>query len=131
MSMSDPLADMLVQIRNAQQCGKAEVTLPYSRMKHRISKVLEQEGYLGRVEQGYVSGNSVLTLGLKYHNGRRVIDMIQRVSKPGKRVYKSSQNIPYVMGGLGIAVISTSSGVMSDREARAKGVGGEVVCLVA
>jgi len=131
MSMSDPIADMLTRIRNAQLAEKATVRMPSSGVKVSIAKVLKDEGY---IEDFGVSGEGdrpQLEIALKYYAGRPVIERIERVSKPGLRIYKSKDDIPRVMNGLGIAIVSTSRGVMTDRKARATGVGGEVICIVA
>lgn len=130
MSMSDPIADMLTRIRNAQAMEKAVVSMPSSKVKVSIAKVLKDEGY---VEDFAVKGDAkpVLEIQLKYYAGRPVIEKIERVSTPGLRVYKGSQELPKVMNGLGVAIVSTSRGVMTDHKARAQGVGGEVLCLVA
>jgi small subunit ribosomal protein S8 len=129
MSMQDPLADMLTRIRNAQQVGKTTVTMPSSKLKISVAKVLFNEGY--------VSGHSVsegakqeLTIELKYFEGKPVIAEIDRVSRPGLRNYAGKTALPTVRGGLGVAIVSTSKGVMTDRAARAAGVGGEVLCTV-
>lgn len=129
MSMSDPVADMLTRIRNGQHANKASVTMPSSKQKVAIAKVLESEGYIA----GYtISDDSKpqLTIELKYFEGRPVIAKIQRVSRPGLRIFKNKSELPLVDGGLGVAIISTSKGVMSDRAARAAGEGGEVICTV-
>ena len=131
MSMSDPNADMLTRIRNAQAVEKAAVTMPSSKVKVAIAKVLKDEGY---IEDFAIRGEAAkpeLELQLKYYAGRPVIERIERVSKPGLRIYKGAEDLPRVMNGLGVAIVSTSSGVMTDRHARAKGVGGEVLCVVA
>jgi small subunit ribosomal protein S8 len=131
MSMSDPVADMLTRIRNAQAMEKKNVVMPSSKLKVAIANVLKDEGYIDSfvVEQ---SGNkSSLIVDLKYYAGSAVIEMIERVSKPGLRIYKGSKDIRPVKNGLGIAIVSTSRGVMTDREARKIGVGGEVLCYVA
>ncbi len=130
MSMSDPIADMLTRIRNAQAMEKAVVSMPSSKVKVSIAKVLKDEGY---IEDFAVKGDAkpVLEIQLKYYAGRPVIEKIERVSTPGLRVYKGSQELPKVMNGLGVAIVSTSRGVMTDHKARAQGVGGEVLCLVA
>jgi small subunit ribosomal protein S8 len=132
MSMSDPIADMLIRIRNAQMVGHVEVAMPASRLKASIAKVLKDEGY---IEDFAVRENGdakkELRIGLKYYAGRPVIERLERVSKPGLRVYKGRDDIPRVMNGLGVAILSTSRGVMTDRKARADGVGGEVLCIVA
>lgn len=129
MSMSDPIADLLTRIRNGQTAAKAEVAMPASKMKESIVKVLKDEGY---IKDYSVSDDAKpeLTVKLKYFEGRPVIDMIKRVSRPGLRIYKNKDELPRVLNGLGIAVISTSNGVMTEREARATGCGGEVICLV-
>ena len=132
MSMSDPIADMLTRIRNAHSAEMNTVSIPSSGTKKAIAEVLKAEGYIASVEEGKDSkGFSSLELTLKYYQGKPVIDMIKRVSKPGCRVYKTKDEIPAVQDGLGIAIISTSKGIMSDRNARKAGVGGEVICFVA
>jgi small subunit ribosomal protein S8 len=131
MSMSDPIADMLTRIRNAQTVGHTEVAMPASRLKASIAKVLKDEGY---IEDFALRENGVmkeLRIALKYYAGRPVIERLERVSKPGLRVYRGRDDIPRVMNGLGVAILSTSRGVMTDRKARADGVGGEVLCIVA
>ena len=131
MAMSDPIADMLTRIRNAQLAEKATVAMPSSKLKVAIAAVLKDEGYL----DGYVvrqdGAKASLELALKYYAGRPVIERIERVSKPGLRIYKGSGDIPVVMNGLGVAIVSTPKGVMTDRKARASNVGGEVLCFVA
>ena len=131
MSISDPIADMLTRIRNGQMVDKTEVTMPSSTLKVAIAKVLEDEGYIDGYTVDASDGKPVLRIGLKYYAGRPVIEMIERVSRPGLRVYKNHETIPQVMNGLGIAIISTPKGVMTDRKARAAGIGGEVLCVVA
>ena len=135
MSMSDPISDMLTRIRNAQMVGHTEVSMPASRLKAAIAQVLKDEGYIEdfalRDKAGKSGTHKELHIGLKYYAGRPVIERIERVSKPGLRVYKGSNDIPKVMNGLGVAILSTSRGVMTDRKARADGVGGEVLCIVA
>ena len=131
MSMSDPIADMLTRIRNAQAAEKASVAMPSSRLKQAIAKVLKDEGYIDDFAVREAEGKPTLEIGLKYYAGRPVIEKIERVSRPGLRIYKPSKDIPRVMNGLGIAIVSTSKGVMTDRAARASGVGGEVLCIVA
>jgi small subunit ribosomal protein S8 len=130
MSMSDPIADMLTRIRNAQAMEKVVVRMPSSKVKLSIAQVLKDEGY---IEGFSVKGESKpeLEIQLKYYAGRPVIEKIERVSKPGLRIYKGAQDLPKVMNGLGVAIVSTSHGVMTDRKARAQGVGGEVLCVVA
>jgi len=131
MSMSDPIADMLTRIRNAQSVEKAVVTMPSSKLKAAIAQVLKDEGYI----EGYAvrgePGKPELEISLKYYAGRPVIERIERVSRPGLRVYKGRNDIPSVMNGLGVAIVTTPRGVMTDRKARASGVGGEVLCYVA
>jgi small subunit ribosomal protein S8 len=129
--MSDPIADMLTRIRNAQCVEKSTVKMPSSKVKLAIAKVLKDEGYVDDFSVDDNSGKPELHIGLKYYAGRPVIEKIERVSRPGLRIYKSSQELPKVMNGLGIAIISTSGGLMTDRKARANGVGGEVLCIVA
>ena len=131
MSMSDPIADMLTRIRNAQMVGHTEVIIPASKLKASIAKVLKDEGYIEDFAQRDKDGKPALAVSLKYYAGRPVIERIERVSKPGLRVYKGRDDLPKVMNGLGIAILSTSRGVMTDRKARADGVGGEVLCIVA
>jgi small subunit ribosomal protein S8 len=128
--MTDPIADMLTRIRNAQLTERAVVAMPVSKVKLAIAKVLKDEGYIDGFK---VSGEAkpVLEIALKYHAGRPVIEKIERVSRPGLRIYRAKDDIPRVMNGLGIAIVSTSQGVMTDRKARANGVGGEVLCIVA
>ncbi|WP_157670830.1 30S ribosomal protein S8 [Chitinibacter sp. GC72] len=130
MAMHDPIADMLTRIRNAQRADKASVVMPSSKLKVAIAKVLHDEGY---VESFVVSGDvkPVLTIELKYYAGRPVIERLDRISKPGLRDYRSTGDIPSVMNGLGVAILSTSKGVMTDRKARANGIGGELLCIVA
>lgn len=130
MSMTDPIADMLTRVRNGQMSNKASVSMPSSKTKIAIANVLLSEGYINsvNVEEGT---KPTLTIGLKYFEGRPVMDMLKRVSKPGLRIYKSKNDLPSVMGGLGVAVISTPKGIMSDRAAREAGIGGEVICTVA
>lgn len=130
MSMQDPIADFLTRIRNGQAAGKIAVTMPSSRQKLAIANLLLQEGYLSAVrESGEVK--KVLELELKYYQGKPVVEMIQRVSRPGLRVYKKARDLPRIMNGLGIAVVSTSRGLMTDRAARRDGLGGEIICYVA
>ena len=127
--MSDPIADMLTRVRNAQAASKDDVTMPSSKLKLAIAKVLLDEGYIA----GYSADDAVkpsLTVALKYYEGRPVIDELKRVSRPGLRIYKNKDDLPKVLNGLGIAIVSTSAGVMTDREARAAGRGGEVICTV-
>ena len=130
MSRHDPISDMLTRSRNAQRANKASVAMPSSKLKVAIAKVLKEEGY---VEDFSVSteAKATLEIQLKYYAGRPVIERIQRVSRPGLRVYKGSSDIPTVMNGLGVVIVSTSKGVMTDRKARANGVGGELLCVVA
>lgn len=130
MSMSDPVADMLTRIRNGQSASKHVVVMPSSTMKISIAKVLKQEGYIADYAVEKNGNHDELTITLKYYQGRPVIDNVARVSRPGLRIYKSKDELPSVLGGLGIAIISTSKGVMTDRAARAIGNGGEVICTV-
>ena len=130
MSMSDPIADMLTRIRNAQKARKESVTIPASKLKLSIAEVLQQEGYIDSVESEEDGVHKSIRVGLKYHRSAPVIERIERVSRPGLRVYKSAADLPRVQGGLGVAIVSTSGGVMTDREARAQGRGGEVLCVV-
>ena len=131
MSMSDPIADMLTRIRNAQSTNKPSVTMPASKLKGAIASVLKDEGYIDDFMVQAVDGKPQLNISLKYYAGRPVIEKIERVSRPGLRIYKGSQDIPKVMNGLGVTIVSTSKGVMTDRKARAAGIGGEVLCVVA
>ena len=131
MSMSDPIADMLTRIRNAQAAKKTRVSMPASKLKAAIVGVLKEEGYVEDFAVRDVDGKAVLDVALKYYAGRPVIEKIERVSRPGLRIYKGSKEIPRVMNGLGVAIVSTPSGVMTDRKARASNVGGEVLCIVA
>ncbi|AGF48691.1 small subunit ribosomal protein S8 [Candidatus Kinetoplastibacterium oncopeltii TCC290E] len=131
MSMSDPIADMLTRIRNAQQTDKVKVIIPSSNIKIAIATVLKEEGYIDSFEIKGVANKPEIEIILKYYAGRPVIERIDRVSRPGLRVYKKSSSIPQVMNGLGIAIVSTSHGVMTDRKAKANGIGGEVLCYVA
>lgn len=130
MSMTDPIADMLTRIRNGQQAGFTEVSMPSSRQKVAIAKVLEAEGYISGSKLADNDGKPVLQIVLKYYQGKPVIERLQRVSKPGLRIYKGKDELPRVLGGLGVAIVSTSKGIMSDRAARATGQGGEVLCMV-
>jgi len=129
--MSDPVADMLTRIRNAQQSEKQTVAVPASKLKAAIAKVLKDEGYIEDYAVRSEDGKSQLDISLKYYAGRPVIEKIERVSRPGLRIYKPSKDIPVIMNGLGVAIVSTSKGVMTDRKARGMGVGGEVLCIVA
>lgn len=129
--MSDPVADMLTRIRNGQGTNKVSITMPASKLKKAIASVLKDEGYIENFVEHEVQGKPVLNIELKYYAGRPVIEKIERVSKPGLRIYKASQSIPEVMNGLGVAIVSTSKGVMTDRKAKAAGIGGEVLCYVA
>jgi small subunit ribosomal protein S8 len=129
--MSDPIADMLTRIRNAQAAERTYVGMPSSKLKVAIANVLKDEGYIDDFKVTQDGPKSTLEIGLKYYAGRPVIEKIERVSRPGLRIYKGSKDIPPVMNGLGIAIVSTSRGVMTDRKARANGVGGEVLCIVA
>jgi small subunit ribosomal protein S8 len=131
MSMSDPIADMLTRIRNAQRVEKAEVSMPASKLKVAIAQVLKDEGYIDGFQVITQDGKPELRIDLKYYAGRPVIERLERVSRPGLRIYRGRDAIPPVMNGLGVAIVSTSRGVMTDRKARSQGVGGEVLCYVA
>lgn len=131
MSMSDPIADMLTRIRNGQAAGKAAVRIPASKQKNALAQVLKDEGYIIDFGAAEMDGKPAIEVTLKYFQGEPVIDYIQRVSRPGLRIYKSREELPKVRGGLGIAIVSTSKGVMTDREARNQGHGGEVIAYVA
>jgi len=130
MSMTDPIADFLTRIRNGQAAGKTEVSMPSSKVKLAIAQVLKDQGYIDTFEVSTEDGKSTLAIGLKYYQGRPVIDRLERISRPGLRVYRGKDELPAILGGLGVAIISTSRGVMTDREARAAGHGGEVLCIV-
>ncbi len=131
MSMSDPIADMLTRIRNAQAVDKSVVKMPSSKLKVAIAQVLKDEGYIDGFALSDEGGKAELEIALKYYAGRPVIERIERVSRPGLRVYKGRDAIPQVMNGLGVAIVTTPKGVMTDRKARQTGVGGEVLCYVA
>jgi small subunit ribosomal protein S8 len=131
MSMSDPIADMLTRIRNAQVVKKTNVVMPSSKVKVAIANVLKDEGYIEDFAVAEADGKAELKIGLKYYAGAPVIERLQRVSRPGLRIYKGKDDIPSVMNGLGVAIVSTPKGVMTDRKARATGVGGEIICYVA
>ena len=130
MSMSDPIADMLTRIRNGQSAGKKSVKLPSSKLKVAIVKVLKAEGYVTDFKTETTGSHTEMTIELKYYQGVPVIEKVKRVSRPGLRIYKSKDELPKVLAGLGIAIVSTSNGVMTDRAARAIGHGGEVICTV-
>jgi small subunit ribosomal protein S8 len=131
MSMSDPIADLLTRIRNGQAVNKVSISMPSSKQKLALAKLLKDEGYINDFSVDSSSGKAVLTLALKYFQGKAVIEEITRVSRPGLRIYKNCKDLPKVRGGLGIAIVSTSKGVMTDRAARAAGHGGEVIAYVA
>jgi small subunit ribosomal protein S8 len=131
MSMNDPIADLLTRIRNGQSAGKPEVSVQSSRVKEAIARVLKAEGYINDFVVSKDGGRSTLVIALKYHAGKPVIERIERVSRPGLRNYRAKDDLPKVLGGLGIAIVSTPAGVMTDREARRVGQGGEVLCVVA
>ena len=130
MSMTDPIADMLTRIRNGQKARKVNVVMPSSKEKLAIAAVLKEEGYITDFKTPDDGAKDELRIELKYFEGSPVIADVQRVSRPGLRVYRGKDELPEVLGGLGISIVSTSAGVMSDRQARAKGVGGEVICVV-
>ena len=131
MSMSDPISDMLTRVRNGQQAGKISVSMPSSKRKVAVASLLQEEGYISGFSVREDSTKALLQIDLKYFQGKPVIEMVQRVSRPGLRIYKGSKELPKVQGGLGIAIISTSKGLMTDRAARAAGHGGEVMAYVA
>jgi small subunit ribosomal protein S8 len=131
MSMSDPIADMLTRIRNAQSVDKTAVTMPSSKLKVAIAQVLRDEGYIDGFAVRQEGGKAELEIALKYYAGRPVIERIERVSRPGLRIYRGRDALPQVMNGLGVAIVTTPKGVMTDRKARATGIGGEVLCYVA
>ena len=128
--MTDPIADMLTRIRNGQRAGKVAVSMPSSKLKQSIASVLKDEGYVAGFQVDEAAGKPTMSVELKYYDGQPVIDMLKRISRPGLRIYKASDELPRVQGGLGIAIVSTSKGVMTDRAARAAGEGGEVLCYV-
>ena len=130
MSMTDPISDMLTRIRNGQKAQKVSVSMPASKLKVAVAQVLAAEGYVTDVSVGGEGAQLTMTVTLKYHHGRPVIERLQRASRPGLRLYARGADVPKVQGGLGVAIISTSKGVMTDRQARAEGHGGEVLCLV-
>jgi small subunit ribosomal protein S8 len=129
--MSDPIADMLTRIRNAQMTEKVSVAMPSSQLKVAIAKVLKDEGYIEDFRVAGEQAKPQLEIALKYYAGRPVIEKIERISKPGLRIYRGKEDLPRIMNGLGVAIVSTSKGVMTDRKARASGIGGEVLCVVA
>jgi small subunit ribosomal protein S8 len=131
MSMTDPIADMLTRVRNAQAVGKTAVSMPSSKLKTSIAQVLKDEGYIEGFAVRENDGKPELEVSLKYYAGQPVIEKIERISTPGLRVYRGRDDLPKVMNGLGVAIVSTSKGVMTDRKARASGIGGEVLCIVA
>ena len=131
MSMTDPIADLLTRIRNGQTAGKTEIQLASSKLKTAVAKVLKDEGYISDYRLEADSAKPTLTIGLKYFEGRPVIDRIERVSKPGLRIYRGKDDLPKVLGGMGTVIVSTPKGVMTDKQARAIGQGGEVLCIVA
>ena len=131
MSMSDPIADLLTRIRNAQMVAKTSVSVPSSKVKVAIAQVLKDEGYIDGFQVKSADGKSELEIALKYYAGRPVIERIERVSRPGLRIYKNRHQLPTVMNGLGVAIVSTPRGLMTDRKARATGIGGEVIGIVA
>jgi small subunit ribosomal protein S8 len=130
MSMTDPIADMLTRVRNGLSANKVEVSMPSSKVKRSVAQVLKDEGYISDFAVQDIDGKPVLNVTLKYYQGKPVIETIKRVSRPGLRVYKGKDELPSVMGGLGVAIVSTSAGVMTDRAARKAGHGGEVLCTV-
>ncbi len=131
MSMSDPIADMLTRIRNAQHTRKVSVRMPASKLKAEIARVMKEEGYIQDFHVEPCDGKPQLVIELKYFEGEPVIEQIERVSRPGLRIYKGAEELPKVRGGLGVAIVSTSKGVMTDRAARKAGIGGEIICNIA
>jgi small subunit ribosomal protein S8 len=131
MSMTDPIADLLTRIRNAQTARKTEVTMASSKVKTAIVRVLKDEGYVEDFRLDNEGGKATLTIGLKYYEGRPVIDRLERVSRPGLRIYRGKDELPKVLGGMGTVIVSTPKGVMTDKQARSIGQGGEVLCIVA
>lgn len=130
MSMTDPIADMLTRVRNGQKARKVSVAMPASSVKVSVAKVLKDEGYVTDYSTEGEGAEAKLTVELKYYEGVPVIERVQRVSRPGLRVYRGKDDLPKVLGGLGVAIVSTSAGVMSDKQAREQGIGGEVLCIV-
>ncbi len=130
MTMTDPISDMLTRIRNGQKARKVSVSMPASKAKEAVARVLKDEGYIAGYTVGGDGATKELSVELKYFEGAPVIERIQRASRPGLRIYRGKEDLPRVLGGLGVAIVSTSAGVMSDREARKKGIGGEVICIV-
>lgn len=131
MSMTDPIADLLTRIRNGQTARKSEVSMPSSKLKTAIARVLKDEGYIADFQLDTEGARTKLTIGLKYYEGRPVIDRLERVSRPGLRIYRGKDELPKILNGLGTVIISTPKGVMTDRQARSIGQGGEVLCIVA
>ena len=129
MTMQDPTADMLTRIRNAQRANHPTVTMPSSKLKASVCEVLKREGYIEGFDVA-ADAKPTLTIALRYHRGRPVIETVKRISRPGLRTYRGTDALPKVMGGLGVSIVSTNKGVMTDREARAQGIGGEVLCTV-
>jgi len=130
MTMTDPISDMLTRIRNGQKARKVSVSMPASKAKEAVARVLKEEGYIADYSVAGDGATKELSVELKYFEGAPVIERIQRASRPGLRIYRGKEDLPKVLGGLGVAIVSTSAGVMSDREARKKGIGGEVICIV-
>jgi len=130
MSMTDPISDMLTRIRNGQKARKVSVSMPASKAKTAVARVLKDEGYIADFSTASDGSKEALTVELKYFEGKPVIERIQRVSKPGLRIYRPKDELPKVLGGLGVAIVSTSAGVMSDKQAREQGIGGEVLCVI-
>ena len=130
MSMTDPIADMLTRIRNGQKARKVSVSMPASKAKEAVASVLKDEGYITSFSTDGEGASKSLSVELKYFEGVPVIERIERASRPGLRIYRGKEGLPKVLGGLGVAIVSTSAGVMSDRQAREKGIGGEVLCIV-
>ena len=131
MSMTDPIADLLTRIRNGQSARKAEITMASSKVKTAVVRVLKDEGYITDFHVANDTGKALLTIGLKYFEGKPVIDRLERVSRPGLRIYRGKDELPKVLGGMGTVIVSTPKGVMTDKQARSIGQGGEVLCIVA
>ena len=130
MSMTDPIADLLTRIRNGQKAGKAQIAVGASKLKSSVLRVLKDEGFIGDFAIAREGAKGTITVALRYYDGRPVIDKLERVSRPGLRIYRGKDALPKVLGGLGVAIVSTPQGVMTDKQARAAGQGGEVLCVV-
>ncbi len=128
--VNDPIGDLLAQIKNASMAGKGTIEVPYSRVKHAVADILHQEGYIGDVSKAGTAPKFMLKIGIKYNNGESVITGIKRISKPGLRWYVNKAEIPTVLGGIGMAIVSTPQGIMTGKDARKKGIGGELLCTI-